>query len=236
MFYKSIKKRLIVLIFSVFIYFLLVFLYNNILKKSDYIEAYILKENISRGKTLNLEDLEKVYFKDDSNINLKKITLYDNFDKYISKYDMVKGSLLLKDNFVLYDEYIKASDDNEVISIKISNPEDIVSYQIYKNSIVNIYYTGKLEFANSILNNLNSLNISTNDESKSSNGYITAKLASNVKVINLFDRYGNVVESDNEKKNESNKIDTVMFELNKDLIMNINNLKNYGEFYITIER
>ncbi len=61
-------------------------------------------------------------------------------------------------------------------------------------------------------------------------------MASDIKVINLFDKYGNIIEDDISKKGESNKIDTVMFELDKDLVMNINNLKNYGEFCITVKK
>lgn len=233
----SSKKRLIVVIFSVLIYFLLTFLYNNVLLKQRYLEAYMLKENISRGQTLSLDNLEKVYLKNSGNNNLESLVLKDNFGKYVSKNDITKGSIVLKEDFLFYDEYNKANEGKEIISIKISNPEDFASYQVEKNSIVNIYYTGKSEFANNILNNVKSSYISTNNkENKLNSGYITVKLASDVKVINLFDKYGNIVQNKIVKKGESNKIDTVMLELDKDLVMSINNLKNYGEFSITVKR
>lgn len=231
------KKKIIILVCSVWVYLGLIFLYSR-LNTHDYKEAYVLKKDLLRGEWLKQGDFEKVYIKSNDMFFNSDIFLLNENEQYVLNKDLSKGGILLKDHLISNSEYTKASQETEIISIKISNPEDIVSYQIEKNSVVNLYYTGNLELAKDILEELNLPFISTKQEniSRVDSKYITMKLVENLKVINIFDKYGNVIESGKHLKNETNKIDTIMFEVNKNLVMKINNLKNYGQFSISIIR
>lgn len=231
----DLRRRLIILILSASIFFMLTYIYNLVSLDKDYIEAFLVKERFSRGDVLNINNLSKVYLKKDNNNVEENFVLSNNLEKYVASKDIEKGKLLLKDDLILESSYNNVEEDYEIISIKISNPEDIVSYQIEKDSIVNLYYTGKSEFASNILNDMKNSYVSTNKKSNSfDNGFVTVKLADNVKVINLFDKYGNMIKDKNTIKNELNKVDTIMFKLKKELVMKISNLKNYGDFSVSI--
>lgn len=229
------KKRLIILVSSIFIYLTLMFLYNKFITH-DCKEVFVLKEDLLRGETLQENSFERVSLKENKKFFYEAFNLEENIEEYVLTKDLSKGCILLKEDVVKKTEYNNVSSDSEIISIKISNPDDIVSYQIEKDSIVNVYYTGKLDLAKGILNDIDLSYINTNSSNKIDNQYMTIKLIENAKVINVFDKYGNVVKNNNHTKTESNKIDTVMFEVKKDLVMKINNLKKYGQFSISVMR
>ena len=136
---------------------------------------------------------------------------------------------LLKDYCINAEEYISSTNLKEIICLNIENSDDFVSYQVAKDSIVNVYYTGKTEFATSIAEEINVPNIKSNDNT----GYISFKLLENVKIIDVFDKYGNKV---NKKKENMDKLDvySIMIEVEKEMITRINNLKNYGKFSLSI--
>lgn len=230
----SYKKRLIILVSSVFIYIIIIFIYNKI-NASNYNEAFVLKNDVLRGQTLKESDFKQIKLKENDIITNLGIFITDKIENYVPRKDLSKGCILLKEDVIEKNEYNKSAEDTEIISIKISNPEDIVSYQIEKNSIVNLYYTGKLKLAKGILEDIDLPSIATKNSNIDSE-YVTIKLIENIKVIDLFDKYGNVIERGNYVKNEASKIDTIMFELKKDLVIKINNLKKYGEFSISIKR
>lgn len=214
---------------------MLIYIYNFVSLDKYYIEAFLVKEKFSRGDTLSINNLTKVYLKKDNNSVVENFVLEDDLEKYVASKDIDKGTLLVKDDLILENLYNNVEEDCEVISIKISNPEDVVSYQIEKDSIVNLYYTGKSEFASNILSDMKNSYVSTNKKVNSlDTGFVTVKLADNIKVINLFDKYGNVIKDKNTIKNELNKVDTIMFKLKKELVMKISNLKNYGDFSVSI--
>lgn len=230
----NLKRRLIFLIVLLSLFFLFVYLYNLISLNKNYLKVYMAQEDFTRGSILNAEKLTTIYLKRDSSIS-DNFVFNENLEKYVVKKDIAKGKLLVKEDVILKDSYNKIDEDCEIISIKIANPEDIVSYQIEKDSIVNLYYTGKAELASNIISGMNRSYLSTNNKASGfDNGYITVKLADNIKVINIFDKYGNVIKDRNSIKNELNKVDTIMFELKKDLVIKINNLKNYGQFSVSI--
>ncbi len=231
----SLKRRLMFLIVLLSLFFLFIYLYNLAHINNNYLKVYMAQEDFTRGSTLNTEKFTTIYLKKDNNVVSQNFVLNEDLDRYVVRKEVLKGKLLVKEDLILKDMYNKINEDCEIISIKIANPEDIVSYQIEKDSMVNLYYTGKAELASNIIGDMKNSYLSTNNVSSDfNNGYITVKLADNVKVINIFDKYGNVIKDRNSVKNELNKVDTIMFELKKDLVMKINNLKNYGHFSVSI--
>ena len=229
------KRNFIIVFFSILIYFILNFCYNFFFLNSNNKQIiYVLKSDISKGQEINLKDVEclKIY-----NINALSNLFSIDINKIIGKVaknDLKEGQLL-KDNLVLEKEaYLKSSNEKELVSIKVSNSEDVASFQIDKDSIVNIYYTGKTSQVQNFLKNTQLENLSSSSEI---DGYTTIKLLNEVKVVNIFDKFGNKLKDKKEVsslKNESSLVDTVMIEVEKSNVINIKNLKKYGDFSISL--
>lgn len=213
----------------------ILFIYNKI-NNDNFKEVLVLNNDVTRGENLESSDFNKVIIKDNNLFVDEEVLLLEDVQNFVLRKDLTKGAIVLKKDLIEKSKYNTIDNQTEIISINISNSDDIVSYQIEKNSIVNLYYTGKYELAKSVLKDLNLPNVSTKNENinKIDGEYITVKLAENIKILDLFDKYGNAVDSKSYNKNESNKIDTIMFSANNNMIMKIKNLKNYGEFSISV--
>ena len=132
--------------------------------------------------------------------------------------------------FIDKSEYICSKEDEEIVSIKIQNSENSSSYKISKDTMVNIYYTGKTEYANEILKNMDSVNVISGGES----GYITVKLFDNIEIVDVYDKYGNKIEQGLVKEDSEKILDTVLINTNSQMAMMIYNLSRYGEFSISV--
>lgn len=222
------KRKIFILLFSVIIYFTLSFLYNSFLANSNLQDIYVLKEDVKRGEKIAEKSLEKV--KIDKSTLTNEIFDISSVDKYVFNNSYTKGQILLNSLVLNIDDYKEAKEQKEIFSFKVNNPDDIVSYQISKGSIINIYYTGKKKQANEIVTNsdLESINSSMDD------GFVTIKLLDKVKVIQIYDKFGNDIETNFKLKNDTCIIDTVLIELDKETVMKVNNLKNYGNFSVSL--
>lgn len=193
-----------------------------------------MKSDISKGQEINLKNVEclKIY-NTNTLSNIFSIDINKIVGK-VAKNDLKEGQVL-KDNLVLEKEaYLKSSNEKELVSIKVSNSEDVASFQIDKDSIINIYYTGKTSQVQNFLKSTQLENLSSSSEI---DGYTTIKLLNEVKVVNVFDKFGNKLKDKKEVsslKNESSLVDTVMIDVEKSNVININNLKKYGDFSITL--
>lgn len=219
------KYVLIILVASILVYFFFSYIYNNLVIKNNMEIGFILKEDLNRGQDINENNLIKVDIKKGTLNNLAKI---DDVSDKVLNCDLKRGQVLLKDYCINKDEYIFSNTENEIICLKIESSEDFVSYQVKKDSIVNVYYTGKFDMANKIINEMNLSNIKSNENS----GYISVKLLENIKVIDVFDNYGNSIKMYEDRNNL--EINTIMIEVKKEMINKINNLKNYGKFSLSI--
>ncbi len=229
------KRNFIIVFFSILIYFILNFCYNFFFLNSNNKQIiYVLKSDISKGQEINLKDVEclKIY-NTNTLSNIFSIDINKIIGK-VAKNDLKEGQLI-KDNLVIEKEaYLKSSNEKELVSIKVSNPEDVASFQIDKDSIINIYYTGKTSQVQNFLKSTQLENLSSSSEI---DGYTTIKLLNEVKVINVFDKFGNKLKDKKEVsslENESSLVDTVMLDVEKSNVININNLKKYGDFSITL--
>lgn len=229
------KRNFIIVFFSILIYFILNFCYNFFFLNSNNKQIiYVLKSDISKGQEINLKDVEclKIY-NTNTLSNIFSIDINKIVGK-VAKNDLKEGQVI-KDNLVIEKEaYLKSSNEKELVSIKVSNSEDVASFQIDKDSIINIYYTGKTSQVQNFLKSTQLENLSSSSEI---DGYTTIKLLNEVKVVNVFDKFGNKLKDKKEVsslKNESSLVDTVMIDVEKSNVININNLKKYGDFSITL--
>ena len=127
---------------------LLLFEYHSNNKQT----IYILKEDVAKGQELTLEKVENLKVYDTEFLsNISSIDINKSLGK-ITNYKLSKGQILDEKMFVKKEEYVKSSNEKEIVSIKISNSDDVASFQIGKESIVNVYYTGKTAQLQNILN------------------------------------------------------------------------------------
>lgn len=189
-------------------------------------EILVLEEDLVRGQKINESSYIKTQVRSGSIDNKMNESDLDN---KVLNTDLKAGQILIKDHLIDEQDYMIVSKGKEVICIKIESTDDFVSYQVGIDSIVNIYYTGKSAMATDILDDTNLETIKSNENT----GYITVKLLEEIKILNIFDKYGNKV--DRKKNKESNvEIDAAMIEVERGLVEKINNLKNYGKFSLSI--
>lgn len=220
------KYVLIILIIAIFIYFIITYIYFNFITKDNIENVIVIKEDLCRGQKIEEKNYIQVSIRSG---NINNVASVDDISNKVLNCDLKRGQILLKDYCINAEEYISSTNLKEIICLNIENSDDFVSYQVAKDSTVNVYYTGKTELATSIAEEINVSNVKSNDNT----GYISFKLLENVKIIDVFDKYGNKVDK---KKENMDKIDvySIMIEVEKEMITRINNLKNYGKFSLSI--
>lgn len=224
------KRNIIILLLAFLIFVTLKYIQINMFKANKQVDIYIANTYIQRGDKITKDKVKKVKINYNLMENLGYIDNLEILENYVAKYDLLNGQIILKEILENNDEYIARNITNELISIDVTNAYDFTSYQISKDSVINIYYTGKTEFAENIINNMGNTNIVISND----NGYVSAKLLENVKIKNIYDKYGNLLlDSTNKKENEL-MIDSIVIEVDTSTAVNINNLKKYGEFSITV--
>lgn len=227
----SYRRNLIILIFSILVYFILNFCYKFFFLDSNIKQITILKKDALRGEEITADHIDKISVSNVNLINEYSILDLNNINGKVLKCKLSKGQILSEDMFVKREEYISSNNEKETISIKISNSDDIASFQVFKGSYINIYYTGKSTQLQNILNQVEAESISSSSQIE---GYTTIKLLNEIEVVNVFDKYGNNLDIKKSIKNDSSIIDTIMLEVDKTKAMSINNLKKYGEFSVSI--
>jgi len=220
------KKYIITLIVAIVLFFVFTFIYNNIVKKESFVYSFIVKNDIAKGEVLDLNNIEKIKT-ENNRINYKIFDDFNNLDLYVAKNDLKKGQILLENSVMLKSEY-EIDEEYEYISIKIESSDMAVSYNIFKNDRVNVYYTSKSSFVFELIDKYSEdYKINGSEES-----YTTIKLLKNVLVFDTFNSNGISLNS-SENINGDFIIDTIMIRVTKDEAMLIKNLKNYGKFSFT---
>lgn len=222
------KRQLIILISAVVLYIIFGAVYNNFVVKTNEQKVYVINDDVKKGNEVSINNLKELTIKTKEQNDSYVIDL-SNLNNLLTNYDLKKGQIITKDMFVQKDKYVKTDIDKEIVAIKLKGSEDSISYNITKDSLVNIYYTGKTEFANGILNAFDEENI----VSGGSTGYISMKLLKGVKILGIYDKYGNEVNSNNLNNNDI-AIDTIIISTSSKMAMTIYNLKEYGDFSLSL--
>jgi hypothetical protein len=209
------KKKIYIIVFSIIIYLILQFIYNNYIVNNNLQYVYVLNKNLNRGDFLKMEDLNKI------KVDLTGLNNYTKeFKEGYIKYDCYEGQLLLSDMLLDKKEYDKIENNNELTSIKLNQPDDVLGYKISKYDVVNVYFSGKVNDMSNILKLIAKENVISSNES----GYVTIRLLENIKVKDIYTK----------NNNANSIIDTIIFETDRDNVLKINNLKNYGKFSVSL--
>lgn len=179
---RKIKKHIYIIVLSTIIYFILITINNKVILKSDYDIGYIVTQDIKRGENIDKEKVSVIKVSKGAKDNSISFCSWP-IDK-ISNCNLSSGQLILDGMVVDKQEYIMPNEDKEIISIKLDSSQDAASYQIQKDSIVNIYYTSKTNQIMDILNKNNLESICTNGI----DGYSTIRLLEEVRVIDIYNK------------------------------------------------
>ena len=221
------KKKILILTFSVLIYILLLFIFNKV-KSGNFKEVYILSKDLERGEKISNENLSKIKVED----SIFGVKYVDNVDNLVASSSLKASQLLTYDIVMEEEEYLKINDKNkEIISINLSDLDINASYNMSVGSIVNVYYTGR---SSQLENNLQSIGSDKIKSSSITDGYTTVLLLKDAQVKQLFDKNGNVIN--NKDRSTSSLVTTINIEVESDIAILIENIKNYGKFSITLKR
>lgn len=224
------KRNIFILLTTFFIFILLKYIQANVLNSNKQVDVYIANTYIQKGDKITEDKINKIKVNLSLIQKLEYINNLEELNNHVAKYDLLKGQILLNEIFQNSEQYVANNIQNELISLNVSNAYDFASYQITKDSTVNIYYTGKAEFVEKIINNIDRSSVIVSGD----NGYISFKLLENVKIKNIYDKYGNIISFNNNQKDNEVLIDSIVIEVDTNMAVNINNLKKYGEFSITV--
>lgn len=171
-------------------------------------EMFVTKEiPISIVNTISVvrtfDEIRDLYAKD--NILKSQIAMKNQFDT--------------KENLSIYE----VESGKEKISLKISNPENGLSYAIKPNSKIAIYATFRSDYANNF--SVSKDRLSIGDEY---DGYTVVKIIDNVQVLGVFNIDGIEVNS-----YEDGNIDSIMIPVSPEDAKEINLLREIATFSVT---
>lgn len=225
------KKKILILITTICIYFILTYIYNYIMNMDKYSEIYILNRDVQRGEVIKSEYFNKISIKKESYLDY--MLSIDDISSYVFKDNIYKDQILTKD--IMLESSLYDSAALEVITIKFDSIEDIASYKVEKGSIVNIFYTAKTTDVKNLIDN-----IECSKTYAGENGFetVTIKLFENVEILNAYDKEGNISKINSKSNNiaTSQTVSTIKIEVDKEKALIYNALKAKGKFSITILR
>jgi len=136
----------------------------------------------------------------------------------MQRWVLKSGQLLTKQNIDTKVENI--SDECEYISIPITTSDDALAYKIKKGSVVNIYFTGKVKQVEKALK----IEASSVYSSSDNEAIVTTKLYENIEIAGVYDSVGSI----------DTMFTQVVIRVNKQEVARLVNLKNLGEFTLTL--
>lgn len=226
----SLRKIIICLILAIVMFLLLNLISTKLFEKVNCHEIYILTKDVEEGTTLTSECYKKVEIKDNNFNTLDKDEISINqIENYIVKENCLTGQIITNTMLVHKDDYNKEKVDMEKVFIPIDSKQIIAD--IYKNATVNIYYTGRTSQLQDITKKLD---VDTISSTSITDSYTTFSLIKEAKVIEAYDKNGNKIEST--KGNIATSIETISIKVDQQMALLINNIRNYGNFSITIKR
>lgn len=202
---RRLKIIFVLMVIFVIVYIFISLIYKNVMLSKEYVDAYILNNDILRGNKISNQDICKVKILKknyDGDINF----IVDRWsDKDVSKTNLVKGQVITKDLLISYDEYI-CYKDKEIISLELDKNDIATNSKLEKGSMVNIYFT---------------------ETSQNDNSQTVKLIEENVRIIDVNDDEANSVSKDKQASK-------IVIALSREKILLVNSYKRRGLFNISL--
>lgn len=162
-------------------------------------------------------------------MNIKAVKKLEDAQGHYSLEPIHKGEILLEQAIASKGEVkiISVEPGKEKISVRLKAPENAISYQVRTGDNVRLYFTGRYsELKNITLKKefyMSSQNYAGGED------YCTVKLLENAVILGAFDNNGAVLGDYARRE----KVDTVVFSVDHEDALMINNCKGQGVFDIT---
>ena len=216
------KKRVILLFCIIIVYIILSYIYS-VMTKENLKEVYVITKEVKRGEEITLENSSKIKIDVDSS---QKLYL-ENIENILAKFDLKEGQILSLDNVIKKEEYTNAQNqDNEIVIIDLSDFSSSIQSNLSIGMMVNLYYTGRSSQVENFFNNSNYKKVKSSNISDS---YTTVLLLENITVKEVYDKNGKVT-------NEEGRGEKIALEVDNNMAIMTQNIKNYGTFSVTIKR
>ena len=215
------KKRIIIVFCTIVVYIILNYIYSKVVNQK-LSNVYVIKNDIKRGEKITLENTYKLKIDAIENKNLYK----KNIENLVANFDLKEGQIINSNNVLTTSEYLNVQDNNEIIVIDLYNLKSDTNINLEAGSVINLYYTGK---SNQIENFFNNSKYKKIKSSNVSDNYTTVLLLENCIIKEVYDSNGVVTDN-------KNKVHKIALEVENNLAMMIENIKNYGNFNVTIKR
>lgn len=202
---RRLKIIFILMIIFVIVYIFISVIYKNIVLSKEYIDAYILNNDILRGNKISNQDICKVKIQKNSYNGDINFIVNSLKDKDVSKINLVKGQVITKDLLVSEEEYVYDK-SKEIISLDLDKNDIATNSKLEKGSIVNIYF------------------VKTN---QNDNSEPVELIEENVKIIDVNDDEANSV-------NKDKKASKIVISLPREKILLVNSYKKSGVFNISL--
>lgn len=225
------KKIIISFAISVVLYGLFSYIYNMYIKE-PYQSIYVLNKDLAKNEVIKEEYLEEI-----------KTISFPNMKEYISKDEIIKekgnivtaystrfGQVLTKNIIARKDEELAKIEGYEYISLDIKSSGAAVSYKAKKGSIVNVYYTAKSKAVAEVLASKEKIYSSNNVDSD-----VTCRLLENIEIIEVYDtKMASGSGAQNGSASSIKTFDTIVVRVNAKDALIVSNLKEQGEFNLTM--
>lgn len=193
------------MIIFVIVYIFISVIYKNIVLSKEYIDAYILNNDILRGNKISNQDICKVKIQKNSYNGDINFIVNSLKDKDVSKINLVKGQVITKDLLISEEEYVYDK-NKEIISLDLDKNDIATNSKLEKGSMVNIYF------------------VKTN---QNDNSEPVELIEENVKIIDVNDDEANSV-------NKDKKASKIVISLSREKVLLVNSYKKSGVFNISL--
>lgn len=223
------KKKIILLtvtsILTIIIFLVSTHLQKELINYKPQIECLVLSQDILENQKVSEEMFVLKEIPLDIVSNIPIVTKYEDISELYAKDNVLKGQIAIKNQFDTKENLsiYEIENGKEKISLKISSPENGLSYAIKPNNNIAIYATLRSDYANTFLDKKETLSVGDEYD-----GYTVIKLLNSVEVLGIFNIDGIEVDS-----YEDGNIDSIMIPVTPEEAKEINLLREIATFSVT---
>lgn len=216
----KLKLLIITSIFAGVIFGILTVIQNKIINYEEQVKVFVANKEIKKESLLNKDDFDECYLPEGLAKELKTLDKVPN--NMYTKVEMCKGQFLISSVLGTKEELkiIDVGENKEKISIELDDLASILSYQIKTGDRVNLYFTGKHEVTDKIIDKFSDVLVGN---------LTTVQILENEEILGIYDKNG--VSSENEEFLTPN---TIIFGVDKEKAKIMSNFTGQGEFYLTM--
>lgn len=216
------KASLIIIsaILALIVFVILTLVQNSLINYEEEIKVLIAIKDIEKETKLNNSYFKEVFIPVSLAKELGVLTSLDN--ELYNRTNIYKGQFVSNSLVATKEELkiIEVEENKEKISLELTDEASMLSYQIKKGDKVNLYFTGKPDVVD---------NIASKFSNVLSSNLTTIKILENEEILGIYDKDGVSSESENFTVPTS-----IVFGVTKENAEVINNLRNQGDFNITM--